>query len=202
MFSSTKFHRLFSSRRCTRCMASISSSELVMRARHLVFHVQCFSCFVCNSPLTKGDQFGLRNSAIFCHMHYEIGVESSNNSNGSGSGTAQTPMRLTCQYEPYGTSPNNGRTSPHHNDTSAIKLTSTCGYFVSSTPNSLAGLAQTPRQKGRPRKRKPKDIEAMTTNMGMWFVFYWFGFNSNEKSRSSLVYFIQCTVPDNYYSGT
>jgi hypothetical protein len=32
--------------------------------------------------------------------------------------------------------------------------------------NSITGLPQQPRQKGRPRKRKPKDIEAMTANLG------------------------------------
>lgn len=58
--------RLFGSKRCSRCLASISSSELVMRARHLVFHIRCFSCAVCNSLLTKGDQFGMRDSSVFC----------------------------------------------------------------------------------------------------------------------------------------
>lgn len=62
------FHRVFAIRRCTRCMTSISSSELVMRARHLVFHVTCFTCVVCNSALTKGDQFGMRDSQIFCRL--------------------------------------------------------------------------------------------------------------------------------------
>lgn len=59
-------YRVFGTRRCSRCMASISSSELVMRARHLVFHIRCFSCAVCNTPLTKGDQFGMRDSSVFC----------------------------------------------------------------------------------------------------------------------------------------
>lgn len=153
--------RLFGSRQCTRCMASISSSELVMRARHHVFHVQCFSCFVCNAPLTKGDQFGLRDSAIYCRLHYDIAT-----SDTSGSSVPQTPIGLTCQYAQYGSSPNNGHTSPRNNDSSAIKLSTAGGYFVSSTAHSLAGLPQTPRQKGRPRKRKPKDIEALTTNLG------------------------------------
>lgn len=139
-------------------MASISSSELVMRARHLVFHVRCFSCAVCNAPLTKGDQFGMRDSSIFCRLHYEITLESPT--------TATTPLGMTCQYPQYGTSPNNGHTSPSNSESSAMKLSSSSGYFGSSTPHSLSGLPQTPRQKGRPRKRKPKDIEAMTTNLG------------------------------------
>lgn len=30
----------------------------------------------------------------------------------------------------------------------------------------ISGLTQAPRQKGRPRKRKPKDIEGLTANIG------------------------------------
>lgn len=58
--------RIYSARRCSKCLASINSSELVMRARHLVFHVHCFSCAVCNQLLNKGDQFGIRSSAVYC----------------------------------------------------------------------------------------------------------------------------------------
>lgn len=139
-------------------MASISSSELVMRARHLVFHVRCFSCTVCNSPLTKGDQFGMRDSLIYCRSHYEIALESPT--------TTSTPLGMTCQYSQYGSSPN-GHTSPSSGENAAMKMGSSSGYFGPPTPHSMTGgLPQTPRQKGRPRKRKPKDIEAMTTNLG------------------------------------
>ncbi|XP_031620884.1 protein apterous-like [Contarinia nasturtii] len=141
-------------------MASISSSELVMRARHLVFHVRCFSCTVCNSPLTKGDQFGMRDSSIYCRSHYEIALESPT--------TTSTPLGMTCQYSQYGSSPN-GHTSPSSNENAAMKMGSSSGYFGPPTPHSMTGtgLPQTPRQKGRPRKRKPKDIEAMTTNLDL-----------------------------------
>lgn len=37
-----------------------------MRARHLVFHIQCFSCAICNQLLNKGDQFGIRGAAVYC----------------------------------------------------------------------------------------------------------------------------------------
>jgi hypothetical protein len=40
----------------------------------------------------------------------------------------------------------------------------------SGNANSITGLPQQPRQKGRPRKRKPKDIEAMTANLGEFLV--------------------------------
>lgn len=70
------FCRMFGSmKRCARCQAAILSSELVMRARELVFHVRCFSCAACAVPLTKGDQFGMRDGAVLCRLHYEMGSE-------------------------------------------------------------------------------------------------------------------------------
>lgn len=156
-------------------MASISSSELVMRARHLVFHVRCFSCTVCNSPLTKGDQFGMRDSSIYCRSHYEIALESPT--------TTSTPLGMTCQYSQYGSSPN-GHTSPSSSENAAMKMGASSGYFGPSTPHSMTGgLPQTPRQKGRPRKRKPKDIEAMTTNLGK-FLLHFFSMAEKKAKRS------------------
>ncbi|XP_014615048.1 PREDICTED: LIM/homeobox protein Lhx9-like isoform X3 [Polistes canadensis] len=99
------YYRMFGSlKRCARCQAAILSSELVMRARDLVFHVRCFSCAVCAVLLTKGDHFGMRDGTVLCRLHYEIAAA-----------TAVVPP---------------------------------------------------PRQKGRPRKRKPKDLEAMTASLG------------------------------------
>lgn len=60
--------RVFGAKRCTRCLASISPTELVMRVRNLVFHINCFSCAVCNLPLTKGDQFGVKDAVIYCRL--------------------------------------------------------------------------------------------------------------------------------------
>lgn len=132
-----------------------------MRARHLVFHVRCFSCAVCNALLTKGDQFGMRESSVYCRLHYDIVLESPT--------TASTPLSMNCQYSQYSSSPN-GQTSPAHSDNVAMKLGPSSGYFATAA-HSMAGLPQAPRQKGRPRKRKPKDIEAMTANLGEWKSF-------------------------------
>ncbi|CAH1390980.1 unnamed protein product [Nezara viridula] len=64
------YDELFGLKRCARCQAAISSSELVMRARELVFHVHCFTCAACSALLTKGDTFGMRDGAVFCRLHY------------------------------------------------------------------------------------------------------------------------------------
>lgn len=269
-------------------MASISSSELVMRARHLVFHIRCFSCAVCNSPLTKGDQFGMRDSTVFCRHHYECqltttasteaaaehrGIMIGITGGGGGAGiglsggisAVGTPLNMSCQYTTTVTAPtfnaspngsacgggnggapplpapstspgsseasskaggagNNsssagprnsvpggpGNNAPPGSNNGAVGSNSgsnggnntanssansgmlgggggggggglggpgssgqigpvPMGFFGPSTPHHAgmtAGLPQAPRQKGRPRKRKPKDIEAMTSNLG------------------------------------
>ncbi|XP_031348784.1 protein apterous-like isoform X2 [Photinus pyralis] len=133
-------------KRCARCQATILSSELVMRARELVFHVHCFSCAVCNSPLTKGDHFGMRDGAVLCKLHFDIPL-SEPTSHGIYSGPMHypspfpspefhscTPLPPPTPIEPVGKVP-----------------------FFNGTP--------TPRQKGRPRKRKPKDLESMTASL-------------------------------------
>lgn len=66
--------RLFSSRRCDRCGTGISSSELVMRARELVFHIGCFSCILCGAQLSTGDTAAVRGGRVFCGEHYDADI--------------------------------------------------------------------------------------------------------------------------------
>jgi LIM homeobox protein 2/9 len=42
-----------------------------MRARESVYHVDCFRCAHCDRHLSRGDHFGMRDSLVFCRMHYE-----------------------------------------------------------------------------------------------------------------------------------
>lgn len=67
--------RIFSIRRCARCGAGIGSSDLVMRARDLIFHVNCFSCALCGLPLSAGDTAGIRAGRVFCCEHYETELQ-------------------------------------------------------------------------------------------------------------------------------
>lgn len=67
--------RIFSIRRCSRCGSGIGSSDLVMRARDLIFHVNCFSCALCGSPLSAGDTAGIRGGRVFCCEHYETELQ-------------------------------------------------------------------------------------------------------------------------------
>uniref|UniRef100_A0AAU7PJI5 Apterous A n=1 Tax=Sogatella furcifera TaxID=113103 RepID=A0AAU7PJI5_SOGFU len=139
------YYRLFGARRCGRCQASILSSELVMRARDRVFHVNCFSCSVCTAVLTKGDHFGMRDGALFCRLHYhEMPPADPYNYH---------PHAHPHQHPPVHPPP---MSSPASTASDPVKV---AGSFFNGVP--------TPRQKGRPRKRKPKDLEGMTANLDL-----------------------------------
>ena len=59
-------------KKCARCEASISANELVMKARSHVYHINCFTCFTCNNVLNTGEHFGMKDSMIYCKIHYEM----------------------------------------------------------------------------------------------------------------------------------
>uniref|UniRef100_A0A8C6WZE2 ISL LIM homeobox 2a n=1 Tax=Neogobius melanostomus TaxID=47308 RepID=A0A8C6WZE2_9GOBI len=45
--------------KCAKCNLGFSSSDLVMRARDNVYHIECFRCSVCSRQLLPGDEFSL-----------------------------------------------------------------------------------------------------------------------------------------------
>lgn len=141
-------------KRCARCQATILSSELVMRARELVFHVHCFSCAVCNSPLTKGDHFGMRDGAVLCRLHFEMSLSEPP----PGSGMYSHPGPIPGHYPSPFPSPEFQPCTPLPPPTAGDTPVGKVPYFNGAPP--------TPRQKGRPRKRKPKDLETMTASLG------------------------------------
>lgn len=174
-----------SMKRCARCHAAILASELVMRARDLVFHVRCFSCAACAVPLTKGDHFGMRDGAVLCRLHYEMGAEL------HPSQSPPVPVYPPGPHYPgqpfpspeflhhhhhHPSHPSHPHHSMHpqhpHSHVSPVPLQpSTPSIPDAGSPPKVpyfngAAVVPSPRQKGRPRKRKPKDLEAMTANIG------------------------------------
>lgn len=65
------FTRMFSLKRCARCQGGIGACDLVMRAKDLVYHVECFACYACGVALCRGDYYGVRDGAVFCRPDYE-----------------------------------------------------------------------------------------------------------------------------------
>jgi LIM homeobox protein 2/9 len=57
---------------CSKCQTIISANELVMRADDkYIYHIDCFTCCLCNVVLKPGDDYGLHGSLLFCRLHLE-----------------------------------------------------------------------------------------------------------------------------------
>ncbi|XP_051484268.1 insulin gene enhancer protein ISL-2 [Apus apus] len=63
------YSRLFGVK-CAQCRAAFSSSDLVMRARDHVYHLECFRCAACGRQLLPGDQFCLRERDLLCRADH------------------------------------------------------------------------------------------------------------------------------------
>lgn len=61
---------LTGNRQCSRCLCPIRPTDLVMRARQHLFHVDCFRCAVCNCTFIKGDLFGMYDAVVYCQLHF------------------------------------------------------------------------------------------------------------------------------------
>nr|XP_033776746.1 insulin gene enhancer protein ISL-2 isoform X2 [Geotrypetes seraphini] len=58
--------------KCTKCKMAFSSSDLVMRARDSVYHIECFRCSVCTRQLLPGDEFSLRDHELLCRADHSL----------------------------------------------------------------------------------------------------------------------------------
>ncbi|CAF3326670.1 unnamed protein product [Rotaria socialis] len=57
---------------CSKCQTIISANELVMRTDDkYIYHIDCFTCCLCNVVLKPGDDYGLHGSLLFCRLHLE-----------------------------------------------------------------------------------------------------------------------------------
>ncbi|CAL1292350.1 unnamed protein product [Larinioides sclopetarius] len=128
------FARLFAVKRCARCQRGIFANELVMRARDLVYHLHCFTCAWCNTALTQGDYFGLRDNLVYCRGHYELMMHGESFLPNGTDGTALLPRYpgLTLLHPGQEAAPSTGAFTPFSGVTGTVR-------------------------KGRPRKRKATD---------------------------------------------
>lgn len=56
---------------CSLCQKIICASEMVMKARENVYHLECFACQLCGSRFCVGDKFYLCENRIVCEYDYE-----------------------------------------------------------------------------------------------------------------------------------
>ncbi|XP_072838050.1 insulin gene enhancer protein ISL-2 [Pogona vitticeps] len=61
--------------KCAKCATGFSSSDLVMRARDNVYHLECFRCSVCSRQLLPGDEFSLRDHELLCRADHSLLLE-------------------------------------------------------------------------------------------------------------------------------
>ncbi|XP_035732622.1 LIM/homeobox protein Lhx9-like isoform X1 [Vespa mandarinia] len=122
------YYRLFSVSRCSRCREGIFPSELVMRARDLVYHVTCFNCASCGTALNKGDHFGQRDGLVYCRPHYELLCCAGDY--GSGTGSIE--------------------------DIGSPGVSPLPAYYSTAEQSPIASSGTV--QKGRPRKRKLSEV--------------------------------------------
>jgi LIM homeobox protein 2/9 len=120
---------------------------------------------------------------VFCQHHYEIAAA---NSSPCPAPSMQTPNNYLNSYHtppfpsPHGdyhSSPVMSQlppTNPNALPPQPPPNASPCAMEHSSKVQSYFNGAPTARQKGRPRKRKPKDLEGMTANLGMFIYIIYF----------------------------
>ncbi|GFO02145.1 LIM domain transcription factor lmo4.2 [Plakobranchus ocellatus] len=71
MKDTSSFCVLFgSSGSCCGCGQPIPASELVMRAQTSVYHLKCFTCCTCHSPLNTGDRYGIVQGSLVCEQDF------------------------------------------------------------------------------------------------------------------------------------
>lgn len=61
--------------KCAKCNMGFCSSDLVMRARDNVYHMECFRCSVCSRHLLPGDEFSLRDDELLCRADHGLLLE-------------------------------------------------------------------------------------------------------------------------------
>ncbi|CAG0895518.1 unnamed protein product [Darwinula stevensoni] len=74
---------------CGSCGQTIPASEFVMRSGcGGVYHLKCFACSKCGSPLVTGDRYALVNGSLLCEQD-SLKVRGSPGASGPG-GTGAT----------------------------------------------------------------------------------------------------------------
>ncbi|CAL1604203.1 unnamed protein product [Knipowitschia caucasica] len=96
--------------KCAKCNLGFSSSDLVMRARDNVYHIECFRCSVCSRQLLPGDEFSLRDEELLCRADHTLLLERSATGSPLSPGHMHSNRPLHLAAEPVTV-----RQAPHRN---------------------------------------------------------------------------------------
>ncbi|XP_029431802.1 insulin gene enhancer protein ISL-2 [Rhinatrema bivittatum] len=80
--------------KCAKCKMAFSSSDLVMRARESVYHIECFRCSVCTRQLLPGDEFSLRDHELLCRADHSLLLDRSSTESPLSPGHLQSSRAL------------------------------------------------------------------------------------------------------------
>lgn len=80
MTNKTQLHSYNLNRRygtkCSGCDEGILPTNLVRRAKGMVFHVQCFHCSVCMKEITTGDKlYHVGGTKFVCEEDYDVQIQ-------------------------------------------------------------------------------------------------------------------------------
>ncbi|XP_034437486.1 insulin gene enhancer protein isl-2b isoform X3 [Hippoglossus hippoglossus] len=95
--------------KCAKCNLGFSSSDLVMRARDNVYHIECFRCSVCSRQLLPGDEFSLREEELLCRADHSLLLER------SSAGSPISPGHVHSNRALHLAAPVTVRQAPHRN---------------------------------------------------------------------------------------
>ena len=95
--------------KCAKCNTGFCSSDLVMRARDNVYHMECFRCSVCSRHLLPGDEFSLRDEELLCRADHGLLMERSSAGSPISPGNIHSSrsVHMTGQYNNYNNNNNN-----------------------------------------------------------------------------------------------
>ncbi|KAL6113325.1 insulin gene enhancer protein isl-2b isoform X1 [Pungitius pungitius] len=95
--------------KCAKCNLGFSSSDLVMRARDNVYHIECFRCSVCSRQLLPGDEFSLREDELLCRADHSLLLDR------SSAGSPISPGHIHSNRSLHLADPVSVRQAPHRN---------------------------------------------------------------------------------------
>ncbi|KAM7014883.1 insulin gene enhancer protein isl-2b isoform 3-T4 [Tautogolabrus adspersus] len=95
--------------KCAKCNLGFSSSDLVMRARDNVYHIECFRCSVCSRQLLPGDEFSLREDELLCRADHSLLLER------NSAGSPLSPGHIHPNRPLHLADPVSVRQAPHRN---------------------------------------------------------------------------------------
>uniref|UniRef100_A0A1I7URN9 LIM/homeobox protein Lhx9 n=1 Tax=Caenorhabditis tropicalis TaxID=1561998 RepID=A0A1I7URN9_9PELO len=58
---------------CRKCELPLNREDMVMKAKEMIYHHDCFLCFICGTKLNPGDYYTMSPLGhLYCHAHYNV----------------------------------------------------------------------------------------------------------------------------------